>query len=253
MTRAVPRVLIPASRTLLLLVLAPVCGLAQESRCADCHFANVTSNRSHLLDWQMSTHSRSIGCEACHGGDPTTFERWQAHSGILSSVNPSSPTHYTNLPQTCGRCHTAVFESFEQSRHFQLLQEDNESVPSCSTCHSDAGGFLLSSRGLERTCKRCHGEDRRAPRQEYPALAASSHDQVDEVRDLLETSEKLIERMEDSEVQRRFRVRLRDAEVPLESAIDSAHRFTFETFDEQIARARSLADALFEDVANAGQ
>lgn len=247
--KPLPASLLPViSAALLLAMLEPSRILAQDSFCADCHFANLTSNRSHLLDWQMSAHSKSIGCEACHGGDATTFERWQAHQGILSSANPSSPTHYQNLPRTCGKCHVAVFESFEQSRHWQLLQDGDERVPSCSTCHSDAGGFLLSSRGLERTCSRCHGENRRAPRPGFATLAADSHDRVVEVRELLETADRLIRRIKDDQARRSWQIRLRDAEVPLGNAIDSAHRFTFEDFDQRIVVARQLAETLLDDL-----
>ena len=88
----------------LLLSAAPA--TAQQSRCADCHFANPTAPAGiHLSDWDRSAHSRNnVGCEKCHGGDATTFESFLAHRGVLNSANPASPVNRRNLPATCGAC-----------------------------------------------------------------------------------------------------------------------------------------------------
>ena len=78
------------------------------SRCADCHFANPYTEpaQQHLHRWSLSPHQRAdVGCDSCHGGNPDTFESLQAHRGVLSSFNPSSPVHRTQLPVTCGSCH----------------------------------------------------------------------------------------------------------------------------------------------------
>lgn len=78
------------------------------SRCADCHFANPYTEpaQEHLHRWSLSPHQRAdVGCDSCHGGNPDTFESLQAHRGVLSSFNPSSPVHRTQLPATCGACH----------------------------------------------------------------------------------------------------------------------------------------------------
>ena len=58
-------------------LLAPLPAHAQESRCASCHYANPTSPRQdHLQAWDNSPHDRAnVGCEKCHGGDATNFER----------------------------------------------------------------------------------------------------------------------------------------------------------------------------------
>lgn len=60
----------------------PVLAQFDRSNCADCHVANVYTApaSNHLDEWSRSPHGRnSVGCERCHGGDPGTFERLQAH------------------------------------------------------------------------------------------------------------------------------------------------------------------------------
>lgn len=70
------------------------------SRCADCHIANPGSmSGTHLAEWDLSAHGRrNVGCEACHGGDPTSFEPFVAHRGVLARSNLASPVHRRNEP-----------------------------------------------------------------------------------------------------------------------------------------------------------
>ena len=103
-----------------LVIVAPMVLLAgllfaqQQSRCADCHFANPDApEQRHVYDWDRSPHRRSnVGCDACHGGDATSFESFLAHQGILHSGNPASLLHRANLSQTCGSCHIGPFVAF---------------------------------------------------------------------------------------------------------------------------------------------
>jgi hypothetical protein len=54
---------------------------------------------THLAEWDLSAHGRrNVGCEACHGGDPTSFEPFVAHRGVLARSNPASPVHRRNEP-----------------------------------------------------------------------------------------------------------------------------------------------------------
>jgi len=64
----------------------------QNSRCADCHFAEANPpNPDHLFDWDRSPHARNnVGCESCHGGNSAVFESFLAHRGVLSSTDKKS-------------------------------------------------------------------------------------------------------------------------------------------------------------------
>lgn len=224
---------------------------AQESQCADCHFAHPSPAWAHLSNWEISAHGRQdVGCESCHGGNARTWNVSEAHRGILSGVNPASPTHIANLPRTCGSCHTEQFAAFETSRHAALLAEGDLQAPNCSTCHTDAGAYLLSSRGLRRACQRCHGEGKRAPATGRAELAQDLHLQVRAVRELSDSAGRIVRRVRDQERGAALQLELARAVEPLTEAVQVAHSFSFDRFEELVAESRRRHEALLERLAN---
>jgi hypothetical protein len=235
------------------LVAAAVAAQAPESRCADCHLANPDAPElAHLIDWERSAHGRrAVGCESCHGGDPGTFERLEAHRGVLSSRNPASPAHRSSLPRTCGRCHAGAFVAFQRSRHFALLEQGDTTVPECSTCHGSVAAQLLSPRALEAHCERCHRDGGSAPAQApVVSRARALLTEIAEVRSLLHQSAHSIRRVRDADRRARLEGELAQARVPLEEAIEAGHAFVFDAVEERLGVARRRADALVESLAN---
>ncbi len=225
---------------------------AQDSRCADCHFANPTAPRQdHLEDWDRSPHGRNrVGCETCHGGDPTTFESFLAHQGILNSRNPASPVHRWNLPRTCGACHTGPFVAFQDSKHFELLRSGDEAPPTCSTCHGEVAAKLLSPRGLERRCETCHGNDRIAPNSDFPPQGRILLEDVEEVRQLLDRANELIRRVDDEQRRESLEDAFEQAEVPLVEAVRAGHAFVFDRLQERLAVSRERVNEILNAFAN---
>jgi hypothetical protein len=236
--------------------------LAQQSRCADCHFANPSPTfaarlrgaETHLRNWDLSAHARAnIGCERCHGGDPTTFEPLAAHRGILPWTNPASPVHRVNLPKTCGVCHAGPFVAFQKSRHFALLQGSNPVVPTCTTCHGDAGENRPSPKALERECATCHRPGRADEHPEHPALGRKMLEGVREVRALLKEANNLIERIKDRPRRARLEHAAQQVDVPLTQATQASHAFVYDDLEERLDTARRRLAALFEELANPGR
>lgn len=225
---------------------------AQQSRCADCHFANLSPRfAAHLSDWDRSAHGRSaVGCERCHDGDPTTFEPALAHRGILSWVNPSSPVHRANLPKTCGACHAGPFAAFQKSRHFALLQGGNPVVPTCTTCHGNAGENRPSPKALESVCASCHRPGRPAEHPGHPALGRTMLEGVREGRASLKEARGMIERVKDPSRRARLERAARQVEVPLTQATQAGHAFVYDDLESRLATARRRLAALFEELAN---
>lgn len=226
---------------------------AQQSRCADCHIANPQSDPypEHLYDWEMSAHGRNdVGCDRCHGGDPTTFESFLAHKGILTSRNPASPTYPTNLPQTCGACHTGPFVQFQNSRHYQLLREGSTEGPTCSTCHGPVAARLLSPRRLQSQCQTCHGPEGVAPQPDFGPEARILLEQTQAIRDMLRPVPDLIRRIDDENRKRDLQEAYEQAQVPLTEAVYAGHAFVFENMQERLDRARARSEALLEELAN---
>jgi hypothetical protein len=234
------------------LALLPSSLYAQRSDCADCHFAHPEAPAPyHLTDWDKSGHGRNdVGCEKCHGGDPSTFESFLAHRGILHSSNPASPTHRTNLPETCGACHMGPLVAFKKSHHYELLKEGNEAAPSCSTCHGSVAANLLSPKRLAHECERCHGEGKSAYRVEHPILGKVLLERVGEVRKLLDQTKHLIGRVKDDTRQRNLEEAYLLAEAPLKEAVDSGHSFVFDELQDCLNIARRRAEVLLDGIAN---
>lgn len=233
----------------LLLVLAPTLATAQQSRCADCHFANPGAP-GHLSDWDTSPHGRNaVGCDACHGGNPATFERAEAHRGILSRGNPASPIHRENIPTTCGKCHVGPFVEFQKSRHFALLQTGDPRVPICTSCHETVGAHVLSPAGLERECAGCHKPDGPVGR-EFPGQGRLMVYGISTARADLDEAKSLIKRVKDKTLRTGLEDDYRQAEVPLIEAGNAGHAFVFTELQERLAVARTRIEALLDRLAN---
>jgi hypothetical protein len=237
----------------LTLVAACVLGgavLAGQARgyCADCHFASTDAPaRDHLDAWSVSAHGRAnVGCERCHGGDPTTADRFEAHQRVLGSSNPSSPVFRANLPRTCGQCHIGPFVEFQQSQHFALLNEGDRRGPTCTTCHGSVAAQLASPRGLEQRCEQCHGPSGREPREGRSAQARALLEGIGDVRESLGAATRLIDRVSDPARRLMLDAARQQADVPLAQARQAGHRFVFDELESRLAVARQRTAALMQ-------
>jgi nitrate/TMAO reductase-like tetraheme cytochrome c subunit len=85
-----------------------------------------------FVSYQQSVHGLAVAkgslnaavCTDCHG----------AHD-ILPANNQKSPINKFNLPATCGKCHAAVMQTFNQSIHGQAIARGNQLAPVCTDCH----------------------------------------------------------------------------------------------------------------------
>ena len=175
-------------------------------------------------------HARNnVGCDACHGGDPASADAFRAHRSILNSRNPVGPVHRGNIVRTCGTCHTGPYVAFQGSRHFELLKEDDQRPPVCTTCHS---------------------EDGVGGNPQFPAQARGLLESIREVRTLLDEAQPLIRRVADADRRQELEEQYQQAEVPVIEAVQFGHSFNFERVEERRETDRRRADALLEVLAN---
>ncbi len=226
--------------------------IAPQSGCADCHFADPKApRRDHLESWDRSPHARAnVGCEKCHGGNPHTFEAFLAHSGIVRPIDPRSPVNRRNLAATCGACHVGPFVAFQKSRHYELLRSGSPNGPTCSTCHGDVDGRVLSARALASECNECHGPRERAPRAERASLVREEYEALKAVREQMKLAQSLIKRVDDKARRASLSEAYQQAEVPLRAAIDAGHQFVYADLRERLAVARARVEALLSSLAN---
>ena len=222
------------------------------SLCADCHFANSGKpNPTHLQEWGSSAHERaSVGCEACHGGNPNTVESFLAHQSIVRGRGPESPVHPSRVPRTCGTCHSGPYTQFQQSRHAGLLEHGDYDGPICTTCHGSVAAYLLNPKALESECNSCHGKAKRAERLEYAASARALQQNVRDVRQILNNARPVIKSVKDVTLRTSLEYDYDQALVPLTEAVHAAHAFVFVNARERLAVAHVRADALIERLAN---
>lgn len=221
-----------------------------ESSCAACHMglAGEAVSDPHIVDWSNSPHrEHGVGCEGCHGGNPRAFDQYRAHQGILPSAHEESRTHWSNVPETCGRCHVAGFSAYSQSSHWRLLRQGNEDSPSCTTCHGGVAALALG-RGLQAHCSHCHGADAEFPMTEALATGSAALQRFRETARVRRKVRNLIERQRDEALRRDLEKAFFEAESDWQAAIVAGHRFDFDEMSARVDDASGAFDRLHQAI-----
>ena len=134
--------------------------------CGQCHgqkFLMESGGESTqpFVSYQEGVHGRAIEhgsktaavCTDCH----------RAHD-ILPANNAASPISKFKVPDTCGRCHSEIEHTFNQSIHGQAVARGNEQAPVCTDCHGihsikahiDPNSSVSEQNLARSTCARCH-------------------------------------------------------------------------------------------------
>lgn len=135
--------------------------LARDVPCSlECHTKTLDKfAKSNYDQWSNSKHALfGITCDKCHGGNATSSAKELAHAGIKLNNNPTSPIYYTNVPETCGKCHSKELEQFTKSLHYQNLKALKQ-APTCDTCHNPHQFKVLDKYELHVLCSNCHNKD----------------------------------------------------------------------------------------------
>jgi formate dehydrogenase gamma subunit len=135
--------------------------------CAQCH-ANAKMNERHNFSvqapvesyWQ-STHFRNLtdgselhaDCVDCHGSH-----------GLKAASDPESSIYWRNIPQTCGKCHTDIQNTYQVSIHGKAVDRGVRQSPVCTDCHGeheirgpkDPKSLVHPAHVSETTCVWCH-------------------------------------------------------------------------------------------------
>ncbi len=128
--------------------------------CKRCH----TSQFEQTQD-SVHAHARSSGytdaavCTDCHSAH--AVQEW-----VDPQTGETLPEARTAIPQTCAKCHSAIYEEYVTSVHGSALtNEDNPDVPTCIDCHGvhniedpTTAQFRLASPQL---CAKCHTDPAR--------------------------------------------------------------------------------------------
>jgi len=217
--------------------------IVSKSACVACHAKSGNSGAVFLayIQWASSPHAaKSIGCEACHGGDAATDDKDKAHAGMLPASAPESPINPKNVPAMCGQCHELEYRHYIESRHYRELK-DNGRGANCVTCHGAKAGTVPTAATVARTCETCHNPDRQinpaVPGQAFRALV-----RLTEARGQLDLAQAAVltarEQKKDSAVLERGISRSRKS---LEQAITEWHTFNLPLIETATTEAYDFA------------
>jgi hypothetical protein len=122
--------------------------------CQKCHLEqyNKTLDSVHMRSVAAGNTNAAI-CTDCH--NPHTQPVITDQTGALLAEAR------LRIPETCARCHSAIYETYKQSVHgAALTQEGNTDVPTCIDCHGvhnivdpTTNAFRLD---LPQVCAKCH-------------------------------------------------------------------------------------------------
>jgi len=155
--------------------------------CVDCH----TDVKSSLHE----TPPQRITCATCHSDEQAAYERSfhakavkggnnnaatcvDCHGSphaLLPASDPKSRVHHSNIPATCGACHSQKFvmdgsglrvqtvASYEQSVHGHAVANGSEKAAVCTDCHGaheildakDSKSPIFKF-NVPMTCGKCH-------------------------------------------------------------------------------------------------
>lgn len=143
--------------------------LNQVKICTTCHLNPEIAGKYNLptMDkieaYETGVHGRgllksgllsSATCVSCHS----------SHN-VRPKTDPKSTIYWSNIPETCGKCHLGILKAFKQSTHGKMWEKRAPQGPGCVTCHGSHGiqdpvaaEFQLH---IPLICARCHAQ--RAP------------------------------------------------------------------------------------------
>ncbi len=128
--------------------------------CKACHSDNYqkTLDSVHQAALRAGKENAAV-CSDCHNPHYQT----RLTDPVSHATLPSARVH---IPQTCARCHSAVYDQYKQSVHGSaLIGEGNPDVPTCIDCHGVHNiqdplttAFRVNSPEL---CAKCHTDPAR--------------------------------------------------------------------------------------------
>lgn len=213
-----------------------------DNTCVSCHRGLTVTVGHTFADWEGSSHARAgVACQDCHSGDATKSQLEQAHQGVRSSRDPESPLYFTRLPQTCGNCHSAEWQLFQQSVHYAQLRESGRG-PNCVTCHGAMATTVLKPTELATTCSACHNP-RLASRPEEPIKARFALTLMTQAQEYLDVVEQFIAMRKGQTDLSQAEALLAQARRALQRARQEWHLFIVDRVEEKLQEALEQARA----------
>lgn len=151
-------------------------------QCADCHRDMADAGFPHpeelLVDRAQLRLNVEAACTDCHEGaaeesadgiHATRIAEGELNAASCADCHGSHNIQLPNVPRTrisdtCGDCHTEVFDTFKTSVHGSALYgRDNPDVPVCTDCHGahniDDPTTAAFRQASPQMCGECHANE----------------------------------------------------------------------------------------------
>jgi hypothetical protein len=213
-----------------------------ETGCAACHVGKATMKGSaHVDEWASSGHAtRHVGCNECHGGNPSASDQPGGHKDMLGASSLRSPVNRLNLMETCSRCHPRIAQAYSSTLHGTLADIGDRRAPVCISCHSIISA--PNAMAAEAHCASCHPPG--SARGAFPATMRSALSALQAQERRADAMYAQAEQLPDSDVRRQLAVAIRAAQEALHDAAASIHRLDPQTAERQTEAVRTTLDAL---------
>ncbi|MGE3705216.1 MAG: hypothetical protein AB7I13_08085, partial [Vicinamibacterales bacterium] len=130
------------------------------------------------------------------------------------------------------------------------LQSGDRRGPTCSTCHGEVDGRLLSPKALAARCDSCHGEKELAPRANRAQQVRQLYEGLRVVREQVKLADDFIKRVSDRARRQELTDELEQARVPVQQAVNAGHKYVYDDLQDAVARAQTRIEALLAKLAN---
>ncbi len=97
--------------------------------CQQCHADQFTQTLDSAHQKSLAAGNKNAAvCADCH--NPHTQQK------ITDDLGKLLPAARLHIPETCAKCHSAIYDTYKESVHGKaLIGEDNADVPTCIDCH----------------------------------------------------------------------------------------------------------------------
>jgi cytochrome b subunit of formate dehydrogenase len=153
--------------------------------CGQCH-----SNREEMEKYNLRqravvvTYDKSVHGLAHNNGVANAAVCSDCHGthDLHRGSNPASKLYWQNIPDTCGKCHDNVRQTYDRSIHGQAVKRGERDAPTCTDCHGEhtitsinESTSKVSAAHIPETCAQCHGAERIATRYEMQSNVVDTY------------------------------------------------------------------------------
>ncbi len=143
--------------------LASTCGechakpeLVEKYNIPNLHPVELFSKSYHAIELTKG-NTEAATCNDCH-----------KYHDIKKGTDPTSSIDHSNIAETCGECHTGIYQEYKSSVHWKALTRGERESPACVDCHgeheivqtTDPRSPVSKRQAAEETCARCHQNER---------------------------------------------------------------------------------------------